>query len=202
MFLNKKLLFLPVVLAISCTTPGKNQFESSRVIERIGGANETPAWATGSNPIDEEKGDVIFINTLSMSGDTRPEACTKASGDTARTEILRYIKDNLTASGQVAEASGSGDPAVESLIAFLSQGKLSGVKVVSRYWEKREESDSTGVRVLRVHCAAKVAIPKQILAQQLREATGGGGGNPEIRQKLLEQQKKFLDSIGSEPNKD
>lgn len=192
---NLIMLFTSII-ASSCTTTQGNQFESSRVIERIGGAKDTPEWTTGANPVSEEKGEVIFVNTLSMSGDTRPEACTRAAGDTARTEILRHIKDNLTASGQVAEDSGSTDPAVENLIAFLSQGKLSGVKVVSRYWEKREESDSTGSRVLRVHCAAKVAISKQTLAKQLREATEGTKGNPEIRHKLLEQQKKFLEEIG------
>lgn len=97
-----------------------------------------------------------------------------------------------------SEVSATSDPATESLLAFLSQGKLSGVKVVGRYWERREESDSNGLRVLRIHCASKVAIQRGLLESQMRDAMNGSGvGSPEIREKLLDAQKKFLDSVES-----
>ncbi len=182
---------------VSCTA-AKNEpeFEATKVLERIGGKSETPEWVHGETGLSEEKGKVFFINVITMSGDSRPEACIKAAADSARTDILRHIKDNLTTSGQTFEASAAGDPGVESLTAFLSQGKLSGVTIDQKYWEKRVESNSSGDRVLKVYCAAKAGIAKQELARQLRDATGGGG-NPEIRKKLLEQQTLYLESIGS-----
>ncbi len=182
--------------AAGCVTDGRS-FKQAEVIERVGNNKETPAWATGEVPLSEEAGKVNFINTLAMSGDARPEACTRAASDSARAAILRHVKDNLTASGQISEASASGDPGVESLIAFLAQGKLSGVSVSQNYWEKRIESDSSGERVLRIFCASKVSIAKTELARQLREATGTGG-NPKIHDALIDAQEKFIGSIGNE----
>ena len=67
----------------------------------------------------------------------------------------------------------------------------------AKYWEKVEESDSSGSRVLRIRCAAKVGIAKAQLAEQLRAATGTSG-NAEMRAKLLEQQKQFIDGLQGE----
>jgi len=191
-------VFAIVLLSLSaCVSSGKADYKASEVIERIGGKNETPDWATGEITMTEEKGNVIFINTTSLSGDSRSDACVKIASDSARTEILRHIKDNITASGQINEISATSDPGMESLTAFLSQGKLSGVSVQQKYWEKRVESNGSGERVLRLHCAAKVAISKSELNRQLREAVGQGG-NPEIRQKLLDAQKTFIDGLSGE----
>ena len=188
-----------VYVMTACVTSGPLQpeYEPSQVIERIGSESETPEWASGAKPFYEEAGDVLFISTITMSGDARPEACSRAAADTGRVEILRQIHDNLTSSGQFEEVSATADPAVETLIAFLSQGKLSGLKVTARYWERREESDATGMRVLRLHCAAKVAMKKSLLESQLRAAIGHSGGNAEVRAKLLDAQKQFLDDIAS-----
>jgi hypothetical protein len=131
-----------------------------------------------------------------MSGDARPDACNSAAGDIGRGEILRQIKDNISISGQLSESSASSDPATESLLAFLSQRSLSGVNVGARYWERREESDSAGIRVLRVFCATKVAISKSLLKRQIRDAIDGApGGNPEIRAKLQKAQESFFDNL-------
>lgn len=178
-----------------CTTTGPS-YKAAEVIERIGGKGETPAWATGEVPMYEKEGKVFFTSTTNMSGDSRPDACMKVAGETGRVEIMRHIKDNVTASGQVSEQSATSDPGVESLMAFLSQGKLSGVSIAERYWEKRLESDSSGTRVLKIHCAAKVSISRADLTRQLQEALGNGG-NPEIRKKLLEAQKSFIDGLSA-----
>ena len=186
------------LLLASCATPSTltREFSETRVLERMGNASETPAWSHGAEPLFSEGGNVFFTNTIAMSGDSRPEACTNAAADLARVQILRQIKDNLTSSGQLSEVSASSDPSVESLTAYLAQGHLSGVKVSKRYWERREESDSNGIRILRVHCASQVSIARSILERQLRVAIDGAGhGNPQIRQTLLDAQKQFLDSL-------
>lgn len=190
---------LVLVNASSCTTTSITQkaYDPPKVVDRIGSVQVTPEWASGAQPFFEEAGQVTFVNTLSMSGDSRPEACNNAAADSGRAQILRQVKDHLTTSGQLSDASASSDPGVESLMAFLSQGKLSGVKITGRYWERREESDAGAKRVLRLFCATKVSIAKGLLEEQLRAAISGSG-NPEIRQKLLDAQKGFLESIGDE----
>lgn len=197
----KGIFVLSITLFVAgCTTTGPTQpdFQPSRVIERMGSVSETPSWATGAEPISEEKGDLVFVHTITMSGDTRTEACTNAAGEKGRAEFVRHIKDAITSSGQLSETSGTADPGIEEQIAHLAQMKLSGAKVAARYWEKVEESDSQGSRVLRIRCAAKVAIPKTLLAKQLRDATDQGGGNAEIRKKLIDAQSKFLENVGKE----
>ncbi|MBM4251988.1 MAG: hypothetical protein FJ146_08460 [Deltaproteobacteria bacterium] len=172
------------------------EFQPSRVLERIGQADTTPPWATGMVTLFQEHGDINYVETITMSGNARPEACNNAAADLGRVQILRQVRDAITSSGQVAESSVTGDPAVERLMAFLSQGRLTGVKLVARYWERREESDESGMRVLRMACASRIAIPRNLLESQLQAAIAGqGGGNAQIRQKLLDAQSQFLDSI-------
>jgi hypothetical protein len=184
----------------SCvTTSDKREFEASKVVERMGDGDETPEWTLGDQAMNEESGDVVFVNVVSMSGDSRPEACTKAASLEAKAEMLKHIKESITSSGQLSEDSAQSDPAFEALTAFLSQGELNGARIADRYWERREESSADGERVLRLRCAAKVSIPKTTLARMLRDATTKvKSGNPEIREKLLEAQKEFIDSVGKQ----
>lgn len=180
-------------------------FEASRVIERVNGMKETPSWATGMEPMLQEKGDVVYVQTLTMEGNSRPEACLKAAGDLGRAEFVRQIKDGITAAGQVSEGSATSDVAIESSVAYLSNLKLSGARIAGRYWEKFEESDASRNRVLKIRCATKVAISKSLLDQQIRKATESNSANPQIRKQLLEGQKAFLDQIakeGSTPDSD
>ena len=189
---------LITTLFLGCISATNNQPEylPSRVLERIAQSTQSPGWASGAMTFYEDRGDINYIETVTMSGNARPEACNHAAADLGRVQILRQIRDAITSSGQVVESAVTADPAVERLMAFLSQGQLSGVKLVGRYWERREESDASGNRVLRVLCASKIAIPRSLLEAQLRAATNGGAaGNPEIRQKLLDAQKAFLDNI-------
>ncbi|MBM4254259.1 MAG: hypothetical protein FJ146_20015 [Deltaproteobacteria bacterium] len=181
---------------LSCVT-GSNgpEYRESRVVERIGKAKETPTWAEGTVTMYEDGQDAIFTSIMTMSGDSRPEACLKAADLDSRSMMLRHIKDTLTASGQLNEVSASSDPGYEGLVAFLSQGKITGAKTTERYWEKAEESDTTGTRVLRLRCAVKVAVKKIELQRQMREATDVKSGNAEIRKKLLQAQGDFIESL-------
>jgi hypothetical protein len=181
----------------------QKEFAATEVLERMPGHEEAPEWSYGAAPISVDKTDIVYANTLSMSGDSRPEVCTNAASDLGRVQILREIRDHLTSSGQLNEVSAASDPGVESLSSYLTQGQLSGVKVAARYWEKRTESDVNGLRVLRLHCAAKVAITRSSLEQQLRNAVGKSG-NADIRQKLHDAQKRFIDGISDnkEPSRD
>ncbi len=188
-----------VVAAACSSTPKGPEFAPAEVIQRIGDKKKTPEWATGEKTAFEEDGKAIFVNSLTMSGDARVEACMRGAEETARAKFVRYIQEGITTSGQVNELSATQDPGVEALTAFLAQGKLSGVKTIERYWEKRVESTSTGTRELKVYCAAKMGVEKGILEKQLRDAMNGGQqGNPEVRQKLLDAQKNFIDNFGKE----
>lgn len=190
-----------LILGSCATNPATLGFQPSIVIERIADKNETPKWAHGESVMAEENGEITFSNVVSMSGDARPEACTKAASLDAKAEMLKHIKENITASGQLADDSVQSDPAFESLTAFLSQGELNGAKIGDKYWEKREESAADGSRVLRLSCAAKVSISKAMLSKMLREATTKEkSGNPEIRAKLLDVQKSFIEGIGRSSN--
>lgn len=191
------LRIIPLLLICSCaTTPSKPEYKASEVIERIGGKDKTPDWASGETAMYEERGNVVFINSITMAGNSRPDACLKVVDLDARTSMLRHIKDNITTSGQVDEASAADDASFQSLTAFLSQGSVQGAKVDSRYWEKVEESDESGERILRVKCAVKLSVKKTELARQLRQATGNQG-NPEMRKKLIEAQGNFIESLSS-----
>ncbi len=203
--MNLKLLILMSMtpLAISCITGNSSSrpdFEPSKVIERVGSVDETPAWSNGTKATYEEAGNVIFINTISMSGNTRPEACTRASSEFGREQIVRHIKEAVSVSGQVSETSGDADPAIDALTAILAQRSLSGVKVQERYWEKREESDASGERILRMHCASKVAISKVLLQKQLKDAIEGSNINTEMKKTLQAKQMEFFENLESQNN--
>ena len=182
------------------TTPSGPEFRESRVVERMGKVKESPAWAEGMTPMFEEGQDVVFAGILTMSGDARPEACLKAADVDARSMMLRHIKDTLTTSGQLNEVSATSDPGYEGLVAFLSQGNIKGARATQRYWEKVEESDSNGARVLRLKCAVKLAIAKTELAKQMRDATDTPAGNAEIRAKLHKVQGEFIEGLTSQQN--
>lgn len=186
--------------AVSCTTTAQGpQFAKTKVIERMGDKDETPAWANGEKILWQEGSDVAFAHTMTMSGDSRTEACMKAAALDAKTEMLRYIKDNITSGGQLNESEAASDPAYESLTAFLSKGSVSGAAVKERYWEKVEMSDSSGERVLKVRCAAKVTVKKSELERQLREASNPKSkGNPEIRDALVKAQKEYIENLDKE----
>lgn len=192
----RNLSTLIVTMACGCVTTSQSpEFRESRVVERIGKGDTTPKWADGSMTMFEDGQDAVFTSVMTMSGDSRPEACLKAADLDARAMMLRHIKDSLTASGQLNEVSASADPGYEGLIAFLSQGKISGAKTTERYWEKVEESDAAGARVLRMRCAIKLAIKKSDLQRQMREATEVKTGNSEIRNKLIQAQGEFIESL-------
>lgn len=180
----------------SCATSLEPTFHETRVLERIGDLDTTPHWADGSKVMWEENNQAVFANIIRMTGDARPDACMKASALAAKGEMLQYIRQNITISGQLDESSLSGDPSYESLTAFLSQGKIHGVKILDRYWEKTVESNESGESVLRLRCATKVALQKSELQKQLREAANPKGkGNAEIRNTLLNAQKSFIDNL-------
>lgn len=189
-----------LLLGTGCTTTSNQpSFEKAEVIERINGLSSTPEWATGEKTMVEQGGDVKFVSQVTMGGNARSEACLKAADLQGRSEMLQYIKTNITTSGQLNETDASSDPGYESLTAYLSQGKLSGLKVADRYWEKRVESSATGDRVLKLRCVSQLVVRKTELERQLREATSNAPkGNPEIREKLLNAQKQFIDGLNDQ----
>lgn len=160
---------------------------------------ETPEWVLSTQILSEENGDVVYIHKMNLDGSVRPDACVAMARTQAGGQMVQYIKNAITTSGQVEELNASEDPSYNALTAFLSQGSLSGAKTTSTYWEQTIEGDETGLRpVKKLLCAVKVAISKTTLDKQMRDAINGQpGGNPEIRQKLLNAQKNFIDNIGN-----
>lgn len=185
-----------VLLAGCVTAPAKPEYQESRVLERVGGKDETPEWADGTHSMEEAGADVIFVAQTTMGGNSRTEACVKAAELDGRASMLRYVKENISASGQVNETDAASDPGYESLTAFLSSGKLSGIKTTAKYWEKVEQSDEGGDRVLKVRCVVKLAIKKSDLQRQLREATAASGGNPKVHDALINAQSQFFENLG------
>lgn len=188
-----------MLVTSACTTPpGKPEYKPAEVIERMEGHTSTPAFAIGNKTMWNEGSDVIFAHILTMSGNSRPDGCMKAASLQAKSELLQHIKSAITTSGQVQELNAEDDPGYESLTAFLSQGTINGAKVVEQYWQRVEESEATtGERVLRLKCASKVAVSKSMLAKMLRDATGKApGGDPKIREALLNAQTQFLNDVG------
>ena len=186
------------LLSQGCVTASTKEFKESRVIEKIANKSETPAWADGSIAMAEESSDVIFVSQVSMGANSRTEACLKAAELDGRSSMARYIKEHISTSGQVNERDAASDPGYEALTAFLSQSKLSGVKTTQRYWEKVEQSDESGERVLKLRCVAKLAVNKAELQRQLREATTANGGNAQIRASLLNAQSSFFEGLAHE----
>ncbi len=184
----------------SCATHSSG-FQKAEVIERIGNKNETPDWASGEKTALVEGSDCIFISQMTMSGNSRSEACMKSAELDAQAGILKHIKSSMTASGQLNEADSVSDPGFESLTTFFSAGKLSGVKTTERYWEKRVESSESGDRVLKLRCAVKVAIRKSDLEKQLREAMGGPKVNSAAHEALEKATVKAIDSFGEDASK-
>lgn len=189
------LFALLMIIAEACATTSGPTFEKARVIERMGDADETPDWTTGSIAMTSQGSDIIFNHFLTMTGNSRVDACLKVVDIEARTAFLRHINENISTSGQLNEVNAQDDPSYESLTTFLSQGKISGAKTLERYWERMEESNEAGERVLRLRCATKLAIKKADLERQLRSALGNGG-NQEIREKLIQAQKEFIETAG------
>lgn len=192
--LNKLLLVAGLVFATSCVT-SKPSFEASEVVERMPGVDETPEWTNGSQSMIEEGSNAVFVSTMRMSGNSRSDACLKGVALSGKADMLKYVKQSITASAQLNDVDAASDPAFESLTAALSQGDISGAKVLESYWQKVEESDESGARVLRLICSAKVGVNKAQLAKMLREATSKSGGNAEIRERLLNAQKEFIDGL-------
>lgn len=194
----RTLFFAPLLATVAgCVTSGKPGYEKAEVVERMGDKDETPQWTVGDVAMREEEGNVTFANFITMAGNSRPEACMKAAELDAKAQMLRHIKDNVVTSGQLNETSASDDPGFESLTAFFSSGKVNGAKIAERYWERVEESAESGERVLRLKCAAKVAVKKAELARQMRDAIDGPKGDPKVRAALNKATTDFIDGLSS-----
>ena len=187
---------ISTIFLSSCRSSSK--YVKQEIIANSDKTLETPDWVLNSSVIREEGSNIIFIHKVTLSGASRPDACVSMARTQAVGEMLKYIKNSVTASGQVEDLNASTDPSLSSLTAFLSQGNISGAKVTTTYWEKTKEADDSGVRpTQKLMCAVQVAIEKSVLDKQMRDAINGApGGNPEIRRKLLDAQKQFIDSVG------
>ncbi|MBX9703325.1 MAG: hypothetical protein K2X39_04145 [Silvanigrellaceae bacterium] len=202
-FFLPTIFFTSLILITGCSSTPKM---TSTVVANIDGSLVTPEWANGSVVILEENENIIYVNTVTLNeGNTRPDACLAIARTNAVAEMMKYIKQSVTSSGQAEDLNASSDPSFSSLTAYLSQGNISGTKILSQYWEIRmQQNDNSKVPYKKqLRCAVKVGIARTTLENQMRQALHGApGGNPEIREKLIEKQKEFLDSVGSEKAKE
>ena len=196
---TKKLVVISSLAALAiagCTSSPK--YVKTEVISNSTKTLQTPEWVLNPNIILEDGGNVIFVHKVTLSGTSRPDACVSMARTQAVGEMMKYIKNSVTTSGQVEDLNSSSDPSLSSLTAFLSQGNISGAKVTTTYWEQTMEADDSGMKpVKKLMCAVQVSIDKSTLDRQMRDAINGApGGNPEIRKKLLDAQKSFIDNVG------
>ena len=191
------LLMTSGILFTGCASDKEShpEFKSSKVIERMGGVDETPEWATGAKAMWAEGKMLYFANIVTLAGDKRPESCMEVAALKAKSKMLGYIQSNITTSAQIDEDMRD-DPTYESITAFLAQGKISGAAIAGRYYEFFTMSSTSGERELKLRCAAKVSIKKATLERQLNEAMNPKKkGNPEVKKKLIDAQKKFIDDL-------
>jgi hypothetical protein len=196
-------LFLILSSVISTIIGGCSsspKYIKSQFISNSLRTDQTPPWVLASETLMEHENSVIFVHKVYLSGQGRPDACLSMARTQAVGEMMKYIKTAITNSGQVEELSASSDPSFSSLTAYLSQGNISGTKIKNTYWEHTLEGDETGSKpIKKLMCAVQVAIQKETLERQMRDAINGTpGGNPEIRQKLIDAQKNFIDHVGKQ----
>jgi hypothetical protein len=196
----KTLVWASAVLLLTVVGCSSSKYIKTEVINNSDRSLKTPDWVLSSQILKEENGQVVYAYKMNLDGSSRPDACVAMARSQAVAEMLKYIKNSVTASGQVEDLNASSDPSYSSLTAFLSQGNISGAQVTESYWEQTMESDASGMRpVKKLLCAVKVGIDKQTLDKQMRDAINGApGGNPEIRKKLIEAQKNFIDNVGNQ----
>jgi hypothetical protein len=183
---------------VGCSSSPK--YIKSEVINNSDHSLKTPEWVISNKTLNEENGNLVYIYKMNLAGSARPDACVAMARSQAVAEMLKYIKNSVTASGQVEDLNASSDPSYSSLTAFLSQGNISGAQVTENYWEQTMEADESGMRpVKKLLCAVKVSINKGTLDTQMRDAINGTpGGNPEIRKKLIDAQKNFIENVGKQ----
>jgi hypothetical protein len=193
-----QIVYLSAMASVALAGCSSTHYIKTEVINNSDRSLKTPEWVLNSKIMSEENGQIQYIYKMSLDGSARPDACVAMARSQAVGEMLKYIKNSVTSSGQVEDLNASSDPSFSSLTAFLSQGNISGAQVTESYWEQTMESDASGMRpVKKLMCAVKVGIDKQILDKQMQEAISGApGGNPEIRQKLIEAQKNFIQNVG------
>lgn len=196
----KNLVCFSVFSLFALVGCSSSKYVKTEVVNNSDRTLKTPAWVLSSKVLNEENGQIVYIYKMSLDASSRPDACVAMARSQALAEMLKYIKNAVTASGQVEDLNSSSDPSYSSLTAFLSQGNISGAEVTDNYWEQTMESDASGLRpVKRLLCAVKVGIDKQNLDKQMRDAINGApGGNPEIRKKLIDAQKNFIDNVGNQ----
>lgn len=185
----KTQLFVFATICLSLIGCRSTGFQESQVLERILGEDETPEWTAAKKTVETDKENFYFIHAVS-TGNKRPEVCVKIAEEGARGDLLRYINERLTHSGQSNEG-GENDPSMESLTTWLAKGKLTGITVKDRYWEKAVESVSATEQVIKVRCAARIQISRSSLEQQIREAQGLAG-NEKIRAAQEKAVEKFI----------
>lgn len=194
----KRLLIGLLIVGCSSTKNAQPEFFASSVIERIGGGDETPKWTIGDVPLVEEGANLLYSYTIAMGGSNRVDSCMNAAELKAKSQIVQYIKTAITESGQLGENASQGDSGYEGLTAFITSGKLSGVKLVARYWEKIQEPDTLGNKTLKLRCAARVSITKAELVKQLEDSVAKAKISAEMKEKLLKAQEKFIENVGSD----
>ena len=199
-FFNKKFVIISATAALivaGCSSSPK--YVKTEIISNSTKTLETPEWVLNPSIMHEEGTNIVFIHKVTLSGSSRPDACVSMARTQAVGEMMKYIKNAVTTSGQVEDLNSSSDPSLSSLTAFLSQGNISGAKVTTSYWEQTMEADESGFKpTKKLMCAVQVAIEKSVLDKQMRDAINGTpGGNPEIRRKLLDAQKSFIDNVGN-----
>jgi hypothetical protein len=156
----------------------------TQIVERIANKTETPQWSYIEKSTQEENNNLLFGYTTTTENTKRPEICLKVAEESAKANILRYVKDNVTHSGQTSETT-SNDLNLESLTTWISMGKLNSINTQDRYWEIIQDNIQGNI-TFKLRCAVRVSISKTELAKQIKEANQPKNNINEVVRKAQE----------------
>ena len=83
------LLMTSGILFTGCTSDNEShpEFKSSKVIERMGGVDDSE-WATGAKAMWVEGKNALLANIVTLAGDKRPESCMEVAALKAKSKKM------------------------------------------------------------------------------------------------------------------
>ena len=169
---------------------------TTTILERLGRAETTPEWTYGGQAMWKVKDNVIFMSSLEISDNRRPDMCMKAASLQARAEMRRFILENISSSELLSQSDLMSNSEFQSVTTSLAHGKIKGASVKSRYWERFQTTDIRGEGKIRMRCASQISVAKKDLDTQLNKTIEASlTNNPRIKRALINAYNDFIGDL-------
>src|SRR4051812_39318390 len=99
----KVLVSAGVLFLFSVVGCSSSKYIKSEVVNNSDRSLKTPDWVLSSQVIRDDNGQVVYVYKMNLDGSSRPDACVAMARSQAVAEMLKYIKNAVTASGQVED---------------------------------------------------------------------------------------------------